>query len=70
MTEKMRYNDDELQEFKELILAKLEKANSTVTTPSSSSALAFASNFPPGRRSSSSYSALASAGRKDPMNDE
>lgn len=27
MTEKMRYNDDELQEFKELILAKLEKAN-------------------------------------------
>lgn len=27
MTEKMRYSDEELQEFKELILAKLEKAN-------------------------------------------
>ena len=27
MTEKMRYSDDELQEFKELIQAKLEKAN-------------------------------------------
>ena len=27
MTEKMRYSDSELQEFKELILAKLEKAN-------------------------------------------
>lgn len=27
MSEKTRYSDDELQEFKELILAKLEKAN-------------------------------------------
>ena len=27
MSEKMRYSDEELQEFKELILAKLEKAN-------------------------------------------
>lgn len=27
MTEKMRYSDEELQEFKELIIAKLEKAN-------------------------------------------
>ena len=27
MTEKMRYSDEELQEFKELIQAKLEKAN-------------------------------------------
>ncbi|MBQ7941212.1 MAG: TraR/DksA C4-type zinc finger protein [Muribaculaceae bacterium] len=27
MTEKLRYSDEELQEFKELILAKLEKAN-------------------------------------------
>lgn len=27
MLEKMRYSDSELQEFKELILAKLEKAN-------------------------------------------
>jgi RNA polymerase-binding transcription factor DksA len=27
MTEKTRYSDEELQEFKELILAKLEKAN-------------------------------------------
>lgn len=27
MAEKMRYSDEELQEFKELILAKLEKAN-------------------------------------------
>lgn len=27
MSEKMRYSDSELQEFKELILAKLEKAN-------------------------------------------
>jgi hypothetical protein len=27
MTEKTRYSDEELQEFKELILAKLEKAS-------------------------------------------
>lgn len=27
MSEKMRYSDEELQEFKELIIAKLEKAN-------------------------------------------
>ena len=27
MSEKMRYSDEELQEFKDLILAKLEKAN-------------------------------------------
>lgn len=27
MTERLRYSDEELQEFKELILAKLEKAN-------------------------------------------
>ena len=27
MTEKLRYSDEELQEFKDLILAKLEKAN-------------------------------------------
>lgn len=27
MSEKMRYSDEELQEFKELILVKLEKAN-------------------------------------------